>query len=75
MTTKTSQWIHHRVSLSPRTDANMKALARRIGGDQGMVFDNSLDLYSKVKEVLLSQEEGTLYVEDAQGNRTRIDVR
>jgi len=53
----------------------MKALARRIGGDQGMVFDNSLDLYSKVKEVLLSQEEGTLYVEDAQGNRTRIDVR
>ncbi|KKZ11141.1 MAG: hypothetical protein TE42_08645 [Candidatus Synechococcus spongiarum SP3] len=86
MTIKTSEWVHHRVSLSPRTDANMKALARRIGGDQGIVFDNSLDLYSRVnlysrvKEIFLAQGGGTqgggtLYVEDAQGNRTQIDVR
>ena len=75
MTVKSSEWVHHRVSLSPRTDANMRALARQIGGDQGTVFDNSFDLYSKVKSVLQDRGGGTLYVEDTQGHRTEIEVR
>lgn len=52
----------------------MKALAEQIGVNQGRVFDNSLDLYFKVKQIL-SQAEGNLYVEDAEGRKIPIEVR
>ncbi|MXW39736.1 MAG: hypothetical protein F4Z75_00990 [Synechococcus sp. SB0668_bin_15] len=75
MTTKDSERIYYDVGLTPEQDAQMKAMAERIGGDQRHVFAYGMDLYYRVKGQLLDRGGGELFIKFPDGNVSTVQVR
>ena len=75
MTIKNSEPIYYEMSMWPEDDARMKAMARRIGGDQRHVFAHATDLYYRVKGQLLDQGGGELFIKSPDGTISSIEVR